>query len=298
MQKSDHHHQNVSSPRGLFQQSVRRMSSKRLQTAAGQHSSPTVFPEKRSKAKPLKQKDADAANKDPEKLMAHEHKVDIGDEKSDLLGYEVYSGKLVLDKKSNSTTSDDQSGSGSATANCVDARLTSKALIWGFDMEIVKTSSAGHAKTLASTLDFSTCPDGIVCVGGDGIVSEVLNGLLSRDNQKEAISVPIGNTRTLKGFKDAQSDNNGNTGTHENNVTIATTEEMSELSDQGTLEEDTEQLYTLGGTKEKIWEMEDQLIMAKAYLDFVPKANNTLLRRAEAENQRHRKSTRSSQQKF
>lgn len=146
MQKSDHHHQNVSSPRGLFQQSVRRMSSKRLQTAAGQHSSPTVFPEKRSKAKPLKQKDADAANKDPEKLKAHEHKVDIGDEKSDLLGYEVYSGKLVLDKKSNSTTSDDQSGSGSATANCVDARLTSKALIWGSHMlsleDVISVSSS------------------------------------------------------------------------------------------------------------------------------------------------------------
>lgn len=54
--------------------------------------------------------------------------------------------------------------------------------------------------------------------------------------------------------------------------------QMSELSDQGTLEEDAKRLYTLGGTKERIWEMEDQLIMAKAYLDFVPKANNTLLR--------------------
>uniref|UniRef100_A0A6V7QRT6 Hexosyltransferase n=1 Tax=Ananas comosus var. bracteatus TaxID=296719 RepID=A0A6V7QRT6_ANACO len=83
---------------------------------------------------------------------------------------------------------------------------------------------------------------------------------------------------TVNRVKDGQSDNDGNTGTHENNVTIATTEEMSELSDQGTLEEDAERLYTLGGTKERIWEMEDQLIMAKAYLDFVPKANNTLLR--------------------
>lgn len=62
----------------------------------------------------------------------------------------------------------------------------------GFKMEVVKTSSAGHARKLASSVDFSTCPDGIICVGGDGIVNEVLNGLLSRDNQKEAISVPIG----------------------------------------------------------------------------------------------------------
>ncbi|CBI35738.3 unnamed protein product, partial [Vitis vinifera] len=40
-------------------------------------------------------------------------------------------------------------------------------------MEVVKTSSAGHAKELASSVDFSTCPDGIICIGGDGIVNEV-----------------------------------------------------------------------------------------------------------------------------
>jgi len=28
-------------------------------------------------------------------------------------------------------------------------------------MEMVKTTSAGHARKLASTVDFSTCPDGI-----------------------------------------------------------------------------------------------------------------------------------------
>nr|GME05366.1 sphingoid long-chain bases kinase 1-like [Ipomoea batatas] len=33
---------------------------------------------------------------------------------------------------------------------------------------------------------------GIICVGGDGIVNEVLNGLLCRTDQKEAISIPIG----------------------------------------------------------------------------------------------------------
>ncbi|CAL0317326.1 unnamed protein product [Lupinus luteus] len=62
----------------------------------------------------------------------------------------------------------------------------------GFRLEVVKTTSAGHAKNLASTVDISTCPDGIICVGGDGIINEVLNGLLSRENQKEGISIPIG----------------------------------------------------------------------------------------------------------
>ncbi|KAK6121501.1 hypothetical protein DH2020_044761 [Rehmannia glutinosa] len=92
----------------------------------------------------------------------------------------------------------------------------------GFQLEVVKTTSAGHARKLAASVDFSTCPDGtfdscdfkqlldivvlipltvdslivvhagIICVGGDGIINEVLNGLLSRDNQKEAISIPIG----------------------------------------------------------------------------------------------------------
>ncbi|KAI5425429.1 hypothetical protein KIW84_031287 [Lathyrus oleraceus] len=59
-------------------------------------------------------------------------------------------------------------------------------------VEVVKTTFVGHARNVASTVDISTCPDGIICVGGDGIINEVFNGLLSRDNQKEGISIPIG----------------------------------------------------------------------------------------------------------
>ncbi|XP_072968922.1 sphingoid long-chain bases kinase 1-like isoform X1 [Typha angustifolia] len=62
----------------------------------------------------------------------------------------------------------------------------------GFKMEVIETTSAEHAKVLASTIDFSTCSDGIICVGGDGVVNEVLNGLLSRDAWGKAISPPIG----------------------------------------------------------------------------------------------------------
>lgn len=31
----------------------------------------------------------------------------------------------------------------------------------GFQLEVVKTNSAGHARKLAATVDFSSCPDGI-----------------------------------------------------------------------------------------------------------------------------------------
>ncbi|TVU31993.1 hypothetical protein EJB05_23709 [Eragrostis curvula] len=310
MQKSDHHEQNLTSPRGLIHKLFRRTNSRRSPTAADQQHSP-VFPET-SNSTFIEQKDSDDAIKDPE--TASTPGIRIEDEKSDLLGYEVYSGKLTLDYKSS-----EHSGSGSSS-NCFDARLSTEALIWGsnilklediisvsynsglrhftvhacplvkgpsalscfmkprrtqkdmrflstspqeafrwvnsfadqqcyvnllphpmasskkhsselipydsmfdpyvkcrsppkilvilnprsghgrsskvfhgkvepifkelllflicfvqdcFKMEVVKTTHAGHAKSLVSTIDFCSCPDGIVCVGGDGIVNEV-----------------------------------------------------------------------------------------------------------------------------
>ena len=124
-------------------------------STGGQHSSPVVFPEKqkRSKVKALRRGgDATAATPtptfDPEKPISFEHKIDIGgpgvvggDEKSNLLGYVVFSGKLVLDKSKtanlNPTSTDAKqqtSTSESASQDAVDARLTSKALIWGTHM--------------------------------------------------------------------------------------------------------------------------------------------------------------------
>lgn len=324
MQKSDHHEQKLTSPRGLIHKILRRTNSRRSPTAADQQPSP-VSPETSNSSIFSKQKDVDDAIKDSEKLSTHT--IRIEDEKSDLLGSEIYSGKLTLDNKTKSS-SNEQSGSGSSS-NCFDARLSTEALIWGsnilkledivsvsynsglryftvhacplekissglscfmkprrtqkdlkfvssspheafrwvnsfadqqcyvnllphpmasskkhsseliqfdamfdpyvkcrsppkilvilnprsghgrsskvfhgkvepifklagFKMEVVKTTHAGHAKSLVSTIDFSTCPDGIVCVGGDGIVNEVLNGLLCRDDQNMSASVPIG----------------------------------------------------------------------------------------------------------
>lgn len=328
MQKSGSLSKNSGSLRLASQQSLRRMGLC-SQIATGQHSSPIVFPEKRSKVKASKRSEISFPSDNPEKVKREEHRIEVGDEQSDLLGVEVFSGKLVLDKRKTSKSTDVQTSTEVTNQEAVDAKLTSKALVWGshilcledvisvsyssglrhftvhsypinkascglscfmktrrsrkdyrflassleealqwvsgfadqqcfvnclphplvsskkqasdlvaidshpeshikcksppkvlvilnprsgrgrsskvfegmvepifklagFKMEVVKTSSAGHAKELASSVDFSTCPDGIICIGGDGIVNEVLNGLLSRGNQKEAISIPIG----------------------------------------------------------------------------------------------------------
>ncbi|KAK7365228.1 hypothetical protein VNO80_14121 [Phaseolus coccineus] len=320
------------------QQSLRRLGLC-SQIATGEHSSPIVFPEKRAKVKASRKSSVPTTIRpdDQDITKSFDHRIDIGaggggDEKSDLLGYVVFSGKLVLDKRKIATcnNSDAQQTSDITNQDAVDAKLTSKALAWGsqvlhlddvisvsynaglrhftvhsypfkkascglscfiksqrsrkdfrfvassieealqwvggfadqqcfvnflphpllsskkqasselfqsdtppellfrcktppkmlvilnprsgrgrsskvfhgivepifrlagFRLEVVKTTCAGHARNLASSVDISTCPDGIICVGGDGIINEVLNGLLSRDNQKEGISIPIG----------------------------------------------------------------------------------------------------------
>ncbi|XP_022864434.1 sphingoid long-chain bases kinase 1 [Olea europaea var. sylvestris] len=314
-----------SSLRLKSQQSLRRLGLC-SQIANRQQTSPVVFPEKRSRGKTAKGGGIGNKNEDPKNAKSGEHRIDIKYEQSDLLGYEVFTGKLALDKKKYNENAEAQTSKENASLDAVDAKLTSKALVWGskmlpledvislshcvglrhftvhaypyqkgscgifmrrgksrkdyrfvastsedalqwvnafadqqcyvnclphpmaskkqgsdsifnefppesyircknppkmlvilnprsgrgrsskvfhglvepifklagFELEVVKTTSAGHAKKLAASVDFRTCPDGIICVGGDGIVNEVLNGLLSRDNQKEAISIPIG----------------------------------------------------------------------------------------------------------
>ncbi|KAF7803540.1 sphingosine kinase 1-like isoform X1 [Senna tora] len=48
-----------------------------------------------------------------------------------------------------------------------------------------------HAKEVARTLDVSQY-DGIVCVSGDGILVEVVNGILEREDWETAIKTPLG----------------------------------------------------------------------------------------------------------
>lgn len=56
---------------------------------------------------------------------------------------------------------------------------------------VLDTKYQLHAKEVAKTLDLSAS-DGIVCVSGDGILVEVVNGFLEREDWEDAIRMPIG----------------------------------------------------------------------------------------------------------
>lgn len=123
------------------QQSLRRLGLC-SQIATGEHSSPIVFPEKRGKVKASRKTSVPTTIRpdDQDITKNFEHRIDIagaggggGDEKSDLLGYVVFSGKLILDKRKLATNdnADAQQTSEITNQDAVDAKLTSKALAWG-----------------------------------------------------------------------------------------------------------------------------------------------------------------------
>lgn len=125
------------------QQSLRRLGLCSQIATGVQHSSPIVFPEKRGKVKTSRRSSEVSAPSsiradDQETTKNFEHRIDIGggggDEKSDLLGYVVFSGKLVLDKRKTAVDNNSdaqQTSSDIASPEAVDAKLTTKVLVWG-----------------------------------------------------------------------------------------------------------------------------------------------------------------------
>ncbi|CAO2178000.1 unnamed protein product [Urochloa humidicola] len=61
----------------------------------------------------------------------------------------------------------------------------------GVSITVQETEYQGHAREVASSLDLAKY-DGIVCVSGDGVLVEVVNGILQRTDWEEAIKMPIG----------------------------------------------------------------------------------------------------------
>ncbi|XP_058196466.1 sphingosine kinase 1-like [Rhododendron vialii] len=59
------------------------------------------------------------------------------------------------------------------------------------EFTLQETKHQLHAKEVVQTLDLSKY-DGIVCVSGDGVLVEVVNGLLEREDWNTAIKIPLG----------------------------------------------------------------------------------------------------------
>ena len=57
-----------------------------------------------------------------------------------------------------------------------------------FDLNIIETEYAGHNKQIAMDVDMSGY-DGLCCIGGDGTLSEVINGVMKRE---DSFKFPIG----------------------------------------------------------------------------------------------------------
>uniref|UniRef100_A0A6N2LBQ6 DAGKc domain-containing protein n=1 Tax=Salix viminalis TaxID=40686 RepID=A0A6N2LBQ6_SALVM len=139
----------ATAPTNSNNKSQRRLS---LCSQIATHSSPIVFPEKQKRSKKLKaassnsKSNTEAIADDPfpfNQPKIDEHRIDIGggataggDENSDLLGYAVFSGKLILDKRNTSSyhTSTTKDQTDITNQQAVDAKLTSKALVWGSHM--------------------------------------------------------------------------------------------------------------------------------------------------------------------
>lgn len=61
----------------------------------------------------------------------------------------------------------------------------------GIEVTLRETQYYRHAANLARDLELDSF-DGVACVSGDGVVVEVLNGLLMREDWKQAVAMPIG----------------------------------------------------------------------------------------------------------
>ncbi|EFA80242.1 sphingosine kinase related protein [Heterostelium album PN500] len=61
----------------------------------------------------------------------------------------------------------------------------------GYHLHVTETRYKNDAYRISSQLSQKDC-DGIVCVGGDGLLHEVINGLLSRSDSSIARHIPIG----------------------------------------------------------------------------------------------------------
>lgn len=65
---------------------------------------------------------------------------------------------------------------------------------YGYNVKIIPTQYAGHAKEIVSHIDFC---DLVISVGGDGTFNEVVTGNMQRKNRLLVANIPIGTTNDV-----------------------------------------------------------------------------------------------------
>lgn len=60
------------------------------------------------------------------------------------------------------------------------------------DYDVIETTHQGHAEEYFQTVPLDLIKDGIVSVSGDGMFSEIINGILKRKDWVEATKFPLG----------------------------------------------------------------------------------------------------------
>jgi sphingosine kinase len=81
--------------------------------------------------------------------------------------------------------------SGKGTAKTIWEKVKILFEIGDVDVKLIETTHAGHAQSVVNTSDLSQV-GGLVTVGGDGILYEVLNGLLQRKDWNKVRRIPLG----------------------------------------------------------------------------------------------------------
>ena len=66
---------------------------------------------------------------------------------------------------------------------------------YGYEVEIIFTKYAGHAKKIISSLPDDT--DLVISLGGDGTFNEVVTGNLKREKKLLLTHIPLGTTNDL-----------------------------------------------------------------------------------------------------
>jgi sphingosine kinase len=119
----------------------------------------------------------------------------IGPEESeswvDSIREKVFGGKILSSRRRNITILINPFG-GTGSGRSIWQSVVPIFKASPINLTVIETTSAGFGERFAKTTELDKMSDGLVTVSGDGLLNEVLNGLLKRPDWDAARRIPIG----------------------------------------------------------------------------------------------------------